>query len=134
MNHRSIAILQMIADFCNQNGFSPSLREISNTVNISSTSVVTYHLQKLVDNGLITRSGHTARTLQITDDGYDFIGSDDAVAEANPWCVVECKNDIPVRTWYCNTHIEAKHLYNTLWDRGKEVSMMPLSFKESEDD
>ena len=54
---RSSNKAQMIVDFVNQfieeNGYSPSVREIGTAVGLRSTASVSYHLQALQDKGLL---------------------------------------------------------------------------------
>ena len=57
-----------ILDFINKNietkGYSPTVREICNAVNLKSTSTVQYHLNKLINLGLINKSKNISRSLQ----------------------------------------------------------------------
>lgn len=52
---------QMIVDYVNQfiqeNGYSPSVREIGAAVGLSSTASVSYHLQALQEKGLLQAPG-----------------------------------------------------------------------------
>ena len=56
---------QMIMDYVNQfieeNGFSPSVREIGAAVGLRSTASVSYHLQALQDKGLLQSPGAKGR-------------------------------------------------------------------------
>ena len=56
---------QLIVDFVNQfiqeNGYSPSLREIGAAVGLSSTASVSYHLQALQAKGLLQAPGAKGR-------------------------------------------------------------------------
>tara|TARA_B100001250_G_C19661632_1_gene727329 strand:+ start:312 stop:899 length:588 start_codon:yes stop_codon:yes gene_type:complete len=57
-----------ILDFINKNiekkGYSPTVREICNAVNLKSTSTVQYHLNKLINLGLLNKSKNISRSLQ----------------------------------------------------------------------
>ena len=57
-----------ILNFINKNieikGYSPTVREICNAVNLKSTSTVQYHLNKLINLGLINKSKNISRSLQ----------------------------------------------------------------------
>jgi repressor LexA len=59
------AILRVIQEWVAQNGYPPTIRDIGEAVGISSTSVVNYNLNKLVDAGFVTRSKTVARGLQL---------------------------------------------------------------------
>jgi len=56
---------QMIVDYVNQfvqeNGYSPSVREIGAAVGLRSTASVSYHLQALQDKGLLQAPGAKGR-------------------------------------------------------------------------
>ena len=49
------------------NDRSPTVREIQRDCNISSNSVVTYWLDKLEDDGKITRTPHEARSIRLVE-------------------------------------------------------------------
>ena len=56
---------QLIVDYVNQfiqeNGYSPSVREIGAAVGLRSTASVSYHLQALQDKGLLQSPGAKGR-------------------------------------------------------------------------
>ena len=56
---------QMIVDYVNQfiqeNGYSPSVREIGQAVGLRSTASVSYHLQALQEKGLLQSPGAKGR-------------------------------------------------------------------------
>jgi SOS-response transcriptional repressor LexA len=58
---------QLIMDYVNQfiqeNGYSPSVREIGAAVGLRSTASVSYHLQALQDKGLLQAPGSKGRLL-----------------------------------------------------------------------
>ena len=57
-------ILNFITTYSSESGFAPSIREICASVNIKSTSTVSYHLNKLVERGLLTRRDGTSRSIR----------------------------------------------------------------------
>ena len=59
------AILLAISLFWRKNGYAPSIRELQALCDISSTSVVTYHLERLRERGLIDYADGSARTLHL---------------------------------------------------------------------
>ena len=65
-SHTRENILDFIRKFRQINGFSPTLREIAQNCEITSVSVVQYHLKRLEKAGLITRSKEKFRSLGIT--------------------------------------------------------------------
>ena len=63
--HRTSNKAQMIMDYVNQfvqeNGYSPSVREIGEAVGLRSTASVSYHLQALQEKGLLQAPGAKGR-------------------------------------------------------------------------
>lgn len=60
-------IFDFIVKFKRENdGNSPTVREIALRCDVSSTSVVNHHLQKLEQVGLISRSPESARAIRVT--------------------------------------------------------------------
>lgn len=52
-----------IAGYVEQNGYSPSIREIVDGLSLSSTSVAAWHLKKLKEAGCVVYDSHKARTI-----------------------------------------------------------------------
>lgn len=50
-------ILAFVNDFTRENGYAPSVREIGAGVGLSSTASVSYHLEKLKEQGLLQSPG-----------------------------------------------------------------------------
>ncbi len=67
LSTRQQNILQFIWDYNGENGSAPSIREIGEATNISSTSVVNYNLKRLTELGYLLRKQMVARGLQLTD-------------------------------------------------------------------
>lgn len=69
MNERTVnnqqAILLAISLFWRQNGYAPSIRELQALCDISSTSVVAYHLERLRTKGLVDFVDGTPRTIRL---------------------------------------------------------------------
>jgi repressor LexA len=53
-------------------GYSPSVREIGEAVNLKSTSTVQYHLKKLEKKGVINKSEGKSRSLHLNDSSNEF--------------------------------------------------------------
>ena len=66
---RQEKILQFIRDFVHDHRFPPTIREIGETVGISSTSVVNYNLNALEKKGFIIRDKNVSRGLRLTEPG-----------------------------------------------------------------
>jgi repressor LexA len=69
LSERQQGILNFIRQFIDENDYPPTIREIGQAVNISSTSVVNYNLNKLVDAGLIERNAEVSRGLRLRNGG-----------------------------------------------------------------
>lgn len=63
LSERQQQILDFIEDFIGQRGYPPTIREIGMAVEIPSTSVVNYNLNKLVKEGFLERSQKVSRGL-----------------------------------------------------------------------
>jgi repressor LexA len=61
LSERQRAIMKFIEKRVRERGYPPTVREIGEAVNINSTSVVNYNLNKLVKEGFITRSKKISR-------------------------------------------------------------------------
>ncbi len=60
-----IKCLKVIEEYQNSNGFPPSIRDIQEMGNFSSTSVVNYYLEQLETMGHIQRSGRVSRGIRL---------------------------------------------------------------------
>ena len=58
-------ILNYINIFIEKNGFAPSVREICQGVSLKSTSTVQYHLEKLIQSGLLQKNYKKSRALTV---------------------------------------------------------------------
>ncbi len=67
LSDRQKRILEFIQRFSAENGYPPSIREIGQAAGISSTSVVNYNLNRLVDEGYLTRDQNVSRGLRLTE-------------------------------------------------------------------
>jgi repressor LexA len=60
-----IKVLRVIEDYQITNGFPPSIRDIQDIGDFSSTSVVNYYLEQLETMGYIKRSGKVSRGIRL---------------------------------------------------------------------
>ena len=67
LSDRQRKMLDFIRMFSLQNGYPPSIREIGEAVDISSTSVVNYNLNRLVEQGYLDRDQNVSRGLRLTE-------------------------------------------------------------------
>ncbi len=57
--------MEFLDRFQDQNGYPPTIREIGDSVEISSTSVVNYYLDQLQDKGFIQRDSNVSRGIRV---------------------------------------------------------------------
>ena len=67
LSDRQKRMLEFIQRFTADNGYPPSIREIGDAADISSTSVVNYNLNRLVEEGFLSRDQNVSRGLRLTD-------------------------------------------------------------------
>lgn len=65
LSERQRNIIYFIMKFLDENKYPPTIREIGETVNISSTSVTNYNLTKLVEMGLVERQKEVSRGITL---------------------------------------------------------------------
>lgn len=65
LSARQKKILEVIERFQNKSGYPPSIREICDKANISSTSVVNYYLEQLEEMGFIERDRRVSRGVRL---------------------------------------------------------------------
>ena len=70
----SLQILGAVADYWKAHGIPPSVRDIKEATNASSTSVVAYRLAKLTDAGCMTKVSNIARGIMLTELGTARVG------------------------------------------------------------
>ena len=69
VSRRQQAILQFIERFLDENDYPPTIRDIQNELDISSTSVVDYNLKALEARGLIRRNSKISRGIELVNRG-----------------------------------------------------------------
>jgi len=67
ITEKHIRVLEFINKYQTEFGRPPSIREIGEKVNISSTSVVNYYLEQLEKKGYIERDNRVSRGMRLTD-------------------------------------------------------------------
>lgn len=65
LTERQKKILEVLEDFQTNAGYPPSIREICNEANITSTSVVNYYLEQLKEMGFIERDERISRGIRL---------------------------------------------------------------------
>ena len=67
LTERQRRMLDFLQDFSVKSGYPPSIRQIGKAVGISSTSVVNYNLNRLVEEGYLDRDQKVSRGIRLTD-------------------------------------------------------------------
>ena len=67
LTKKQLAVLNYLQDFTDENGYSPSYREIQAGLGLSSVSAVAEHIDNLVTKGVLKKVPGAARSLEILD-------------------------------------------------------------------
>ena len=65
LTQRQKEILQMLIDYINENGFSPSYRELCDIADVNSPATIWTHLKNLKNKGYIDYIPAKSRTIKI---------------------------------------------------------------------
>ncbi|MFO7538927.1 MAG: transcriptional repressor LexA [Chloroflexota bacterium] len=82
LSKRQQNILDYIWDYIQEYSRPPTIREIGEATNISSTSVVNYNLERLVERGLVQREAEVSRGLRLSEQALKLYESVTAVPAA----------------------------------------------------
>ncbi len=67
LTKKQLAVLNFLQDFTEENGYSPSYREIMTGLGLSSVSAVAEHIDNLVSKGVLRKVPGAARSLEVLD-------------------------------------------------------------------
>lgn len=67
LTKKQLAVLNFIEDFTEENGYSPSYREIMSGLGLSSVSAVAEHVDNLVNKEALRKVPGAARSLEVLD-------------------------------------------------------------------
>lgn len=67
LTKKQLAVLNFLQDFIEENGYTPSYREIMTGLKLSSVSAVAEHIDNLVAKGVLRKNPGAARSLEILD-------------------------------------------------------------------
>ncbi len=65
LSERLKKIMAFLTVFVHDNGYSPNIREIGDSISVSSTSLIDYYLNQLEEMGYIARDKHIARSIRV---------------------------------------------------------------------
>ena len=82
LSERRMKMLAFIAEYVEEHNYPPTIRDIGNACDISSTSVVKYNLTKLEQAKLIKREKDVSRALSLNWDRLQEEGLADGLAGA----------------------------------------------------
>ncbi|KRL57098.1 lexa repressor [Furfurilactobacillus rossiae DSM 15814] len=71
---KQIAVLRFIYERVNEKGYPPTVREIGEAVDLSSTSTVHGHIDRLQKKGLLVKDPTKPRAIELTDAGLQTLG------------------------------------------------------------
>jgi len=71
ITERQLDILNFIDEYRQQNGYSPSIREIGAGTGIASTSAVNYQINRLVEGGYLARTSEVSRSFILLETAYE---------------------------------------------------------------
>ena len=74
LSDRQVAIMHFVDEYVQEHRHPPSIRDISRGVGISSTSNVTYHINRLIEQGHLYKQPGTSRTLVVLSSAYRDTG------------------------------------------------------------
>ena len=70
---RQMQVLRLIRDAVEEGGRAPSIQQLCNAMAIRSKNGVAYHLNRLIDKGLLERQPRKAQGLTITELGMSAL-------------------------------------------------------------
>lgn len=65
LSERHRKIMEFLTKFQDTNGYSPSIRQIGDSINVKSTSLVDYYLNQLLEMGYIERENRISRSIRV---------------------------------------------------------------------
>jgi repressor LexA len=65
LSERHKKIMAFLSQFQDDNGYSPSIREIGDSISVKSTSLVDYYLNQLEEMGYISRDNRVSRSIRV---------------------------------------------------------------------
>ena len=65
LSERHRKIMEFLTKFQDENGYSPSIRQIGDSISVKSTSLVDYYLNQLLEMGFIERENRISRSIRV---------------------------------------------------------------------
>lgn len=70
LSERHSKIMEFLTKFQETNGYSPSIRQIGDSIDVKSTSLVDYYLTQLLEMGFIEREDRISRSIRVLQPMY----------------------------------------------------------------
>ena len=70
LSERHRKIMEFLTKFQETNGYSPSIRQIGDSIDVKSTSLVDYYLTQLLEMGFIEREDRISRSIRVLQPMY----------------------------------------------------------------
>jgi repressor LexA len=100
LSERHRKIMEFLTTFVEKNSYSPSIRQIGESIGVKSTSLVDYYLNHLEQEGYIARDGRVSRSIRVFKPVYPESGgpalNPDILHGINPAAVISDLLRIPV--------------------------------------
>ncbi len=86
-------VLTAIKKYIAKNGYSPSVREVCELMNLSSTATVFVHMRHLMNKGYLKQTDNKFRTLEVLVPN-EYLETNDDVISVPLLCKISCGNPI----------------------------------------
>jgi repressor LexA len=73
LSERHRKIMEFLTRFQDQSGYSPSIRQIGDSIGVKSTSLIDYYLNQLQQMSYIERDEHVSRSIRVTKPLYSSV-------------------------------------------------------------
>ena len=110
-------LLEYIAGFIDEHGYSPSYREIMNGCDYTSVATVALHVNSLIKRGHLRKRDHSARSLEVVDQlSKEGVGTEsDTVQGHQQWLLVELRRAVKeLKTTAENPDVELEAIERTM--------------------
>jgi repressor LexA len=81
LSERHRKIMEFLTKFQDANGYSPSIRQIGDSISVKSTSLVDYYLNQLLEMGFIERENRISRSIRVVQPVKEETSIPEKVAE-----------------------------------------------------
>jgi repressor LexA len=96
LSERHRKIMEFLSRFQEQTGYSPSIRQIGDSIGVKSTSLIDYYLNQLQQMSLIERDEHVSRSIRVVQPAALTVTQRAAEAVRSAVTVIEDMLRVPV--------------------------------------